>query len=252
MTTKLHTWTQREDGFLQVDGKVPVLSAAQARVFDGQVWRWRELASRHAQSSGVPIHWVLGFIYAESGGNPNATSPAGAVGLMQLHSAGARAGHTLQQCYDPELNVRLGTQYLAKLVGPKSPTLPHVASRYNAGQKQNGSPHPANNAWGMRHDQGFIDRVVAASNTALQRLKAQTVQTGEEGAGSGLGPLTGHPPGPVAGGVDPAELWARFDRIEGALGEAANLIADIRAAQAATERRSHRILAALSAANTQE
>lgn len=188
-----HTWAQRPDGFLEVDGAVPTLDAAEKRLFDSKVWRWRVHTREAAESNQVPEHWVLGVIFAESGGDPNARSSAGAIGLMQLCSSAARAGHSRDAVLDPALNVTLGTRYLASLVHPNSPTLPHIASRYNAGQKSDGTPHSANNAWGMRENSGYIDRVVRASNYARTRLLelGATEPTKPDQGGSGLLPLVG-------------------------------------------------------------
>lgn len=57
---------------------------------------------------------VKAVILQESGGNPNAKSKAGAVGLMQLMPSTAKALGV--DATDPEDNVRGGTKYLAQLI----------------------------------------------------------------------------------------------------------------------------------------
>jgi soluble lytic murein transglycosylase-like protein len=140
------------------------------KAFAAKVWGpWRELAEKHAGRTGLPVSWVLGVIFAESQGNPNAKSRTGALGLMQINFAGLRKGLTDAQVLDPDTNVRIGTDYLRELRGFVD-DLPSVASMYNAGPKGR-RPKPSNaNAWGFVEDAGYIDRVVAANNTAIKFL----------------------------------------------------------------------------------
>jgi soluble lytic murein transglycosylase-like protein len=79
---------------------------------------------------------------AESGFNPNAVSPKGAVGLMQVMPATAqRYGlqadknkSVAQKLADPKTNIRLGARYLRDL-HKMFPAMPHlVLASYNAGE----------------------------------------------------------------------------------------------------------------------
>ena len=84
---------------------------------------WTKLATAHANSVGLDPALVLAVIEAESKGRPRAMSRVGARGLMQLMPATAeeiakRHGigyHGRSDLFDPDLNVRLGTLYLAQL-----------------------------------------------------------------------------------------------------------------------------------------
>ncbi len=51
---------------------------------------YRSLASDVARQNGVPVPLFLGLLQQESGFNPNAVSPAGAIGLGQLMPGTAR------------------------------------------------------------------------------------------------------------------------------------------------------------------
>lgn len=168
----MYQWQTLPDGTVQVDGSVPTLTAQNANAFDERVWRWRELAAKHGVFYGVPIHWVLGMIYAESLGNPDAKSRDGGYGLMQLTSAAARKGKSYEELRNPDLNIQLGAEFIKLYcLGKNAPDLPRVASKYNAGMQKNGAPHPGGEPWGMRETKGHISRVVSASNYALSKLR---------------------------------------------------------------------------------
>jgi len=63
---------------------------------------------------GVPVSLLNAVAQAESGYNPNAVSPAGAQGLLQLMPAtGASLGVT--NPFDPTQNANAGAQYLSQL-----------------------------------------------------------------------------------------------------------------------------------------
>ncbi len=83
---------------------------------------------------------ALGVMRQESSFDPDAASPAGARGLMQLMPATAISvartlGDTgpLPPLTDPQLNMRLGTAYLAGLLAQFQGALPVALAAYNAG-----------------------------------------------------------------------------------------------------------------------
>ena len=203
----MHRWRTLSNGQLEVNGRVPLLSGEARSIFRAQVLeRWGELASRHAAAAGVAVAWVLGMIWAESGGNPNARSPDGGFGLMQLTSRAALDGHTgAEVLADPSLNIELGSRLIARLMHP-SDSLVEVASEYNAGATASGRPHAGGEPWGYRETPGHIARVVAASNTAIA-LGAETVADDEIGPS---GTLALPSVGPVPFGLFVAFLrWLR-------------------------------------------
>jgi soluble lytic murein transglycosylase-like protein len=96
-----------------------------------------------AERYGVEEAVVRAIIHAESAFRPNATSHAGAQGLMQLIPATAsRFG--VADAYDPAQNISGGVQYLAWLMKRFDSDLTLVAAGYNAGegavQKYGGVP----------------------------------------------------------------------------------------------------------------
>jgi soluble lytic murein transglycosylase-like protein len=98
----------------------------------------RQAASKH----GVDPALVKAVISAESGFNPQAVSPKGAIGLMQvIHETGERYGVTgdarrsaAQKLADPKINISTGVRYLSDLLRMFSGNLELVLAAYNAGE----------------------------------------------------------------------------------------------------------------------
>lgn len=91
-----------------------------------------------ATRTGLPQHWVLGLIRAESAWNAYARSPVGARGLMQLMPATAAAvakslGTRAEPLTDPAHNIRLGTTYLSRRLAELDGNPILATGAYNAG-----------------------------------------------------------------------------------------------------------------------
>ncbi|MFC7407849.1 lytic transglycosylase domain-containing protein [Hydrogenophaga atypica] len=95
-----------------------------------------------AQDHAVDPALVTAVSAAESGFRPDAVSPKGAVGLMQLMPATAeRYGvvapnrhEATKLLKDPRLNAQVGTRYLADLIRMFNGDLELVLAAYNAGE----------------------------------------------------------------------------------------------------------------------
>jgi D-alanyl-D-alanine carboxypeptidase len=91
----------------------------------------REAAARFR----VPGHWVRAVMHQESGGEQQATSPVGAMGLMQVMPAtyeGLRARYQLgDDPYDPHNNILAGTAYIREMYDRFG--APGFLAAYNAG-----------------------------------------------------------------------------------------------------------------------
>ncbi len=74
---------------------------------------WDDLMRAAADSVGLDWRLVAAVCYQESRFNPDAVSPAGAVGLMQVLPR--LAGVDSASLHDPEINLRIGARMLADL-----------------------------------------------------------------------------------------------------------------------------------------
>jgi len=90
-----------------------------------------DLADAAADRYGLPRALVRSVMAAESGLQPNALSPKGAIGLMQLMPDTAR--ELGADPWDPAQNVDAGTRYLRDLLAKYDGALWHALAAYNAG-----------------------------------------------------------------------------------------------------------------------
>jgi hypothetical protein len=91
-----------------------------------------DLIERHAGNEGIRPDVVRAVIQAESGFNPRARSPMGAVGLMQL-MPGTAAELGVVDPLDPSENIRGGVAYLGRLLTRYGNDLELALAAYNAG-----------------------------------------------------------------------------------------------------------------------
>jgi soluble lytic murein transglycosylase len=102
---------------------------------------YRTLITEESRARGLDPFLTAALIRQESMFEARVTSPAGARGLMQIMPATGRrlaevAGlqpWDAEVLYQPELNVHLGTRYLAQHMENYDGSLPAVFSAYNAG-----------------------------------------------------------------------------------------------------------------------
>lgn len=83
----------------------------------GQISPWDEYFKQYGKLFDVDWRLLASVSYNESTFNPDVQSWAGARGLMGLMPATARSlGAGSENLFAPEINIRLGTQYLKKLI----------------------------------------------------------------------------------------------------------------------------------------
>lgn len=93
------------------------------------------LINKYANLNGVDPALVRAVMRHESGFNPGAVSPKGALGLMQL-MPGTAALMGVNNPYDPEQNVAGGVGYLRRCLDRFGHNVPLAVAAYNAGPER--------------------------------------------------------------------------------------------------------------------
>lgn len=115
-----------DDPYGSYDAEISVPGSVAERL---DMWepKLRELCERY----NVDPHLARAVMRCESGGNPNAVSSAGAVGLMQLMPGTAKGLGVNPR--DPERNLEGGIKYLAQLADKYDGDYVKALAAYNAG-----------------------------------------------------------------------------------------------------------------------
>jgi len=107
-------------------------SDADTHVYDAHV-------AEAAQRFGIPDSWIWAVMAVESGGNPHAVSPKGAMGLMQIMPATwatLAARHALGgDPFDIRANITAGAAYLREL-WDRYGNVAAMLAAYNAGPRR--------------------------------------------------------------------------------------------------------------------
>src|SRR5579862_1137922 len=110
----------------------------------------RDAAARYA----LPASFVESVARTESGLKPNAVSPKGAVGVMQLMPATARA--LSADPNDPQQNIDAGTKLLRELLIKYNGDVAKALAAYNAGE---GAVDRYQGVPPYRETQSYVDKV---------------------------------------------------------------------------------------------
>lgn len=130
-SVRIAATNQTIDPLAWLAGSVQLATASTsvAPAFAG-VMQWQSLIVEAAAKYQVPAGLIAAIMSVESGGNPNAVSPAGAIGLMQIMPEQlTRLGVPQDKWADPASNIDAGTRYLAETLS-NGGTLQQAAARY--------------------------------------------------------------------------------------------------------------------------
>jgi hypothetical protein len=97
--------------------------------FPSSILQWCDLITQYAETNGLPPDLIAALVWQESGGDAQAYSRSGAVGLMQVMPRDGLAATfncangpcfasrpTIAELQDPKFNLQYGTHFLAGLL----------------------------------------------------------------------------------------------------------------------------------------
>ncbi|WP_018150114.1 lytic transglycosylase domain-containing protein [Leeia oryzae] len=125
--------------------------------------KYAKLVQKIAKETKVSPALLDGIITAESGYQPDAVSPRGALGMMQMMPATA-VRYGVKNPMNPEQNIRGGAKYLRDLLKMFDQNLELAVAAYNAGE---GSVIRAGyNIPKFKETQDYVPRVIGNMNRA--------------------------------------------------------------------------------------
>ena len=130
----------------------------------------REIAAAAARRHGLDPELVIAVVAVESGFKPEAVSPKGAQGLMQLMPKTAES-LGVADAFDPEQNLDGGVRHLGDLLALYDGDVEWALAAYNAGE---GAVHRHHGVPPYRETRAYVRKV-------LERYRAQSKQ-GEQKA----------------------------------------------------------------------
>jgi soluble lytic murein transglycosylase-like protein len=144
---QIYTWRD-DNGTLMMSDAAPADTSVEVRTFKVErasesirvtrpvsgAYRdtYDDLIVKHAQARNLRPDLVRAVVQVESGYNPRAVSPKGAMGLMQLMPATA-SQLGVRSPFDPDQNIRGGTAYLRQLLDRFQGNEELALAAYNAG-----------------------------------------------------------------------------------------------------------------------
>jgi soluble lytic murein transglycosylase-like protein len=135
-----------------------------------RVGRFRSLIEQAAQRHHLDAALLAAVVHVESGGNPQAVSPAGAQGLTQLIPVTAQR-FGVNDPFDPAQSLDGAAQYLRGLLGQFGGDVSKALAAYNAGEgnvKKYGGIPP------FAETQAYVPAVLEAYNTYRQLQPASS------------------------------------------------------------------------------
>ncbi|MEO8679138.1 MAG: lytic transglycosylase domain-containing protein [Vicinamibacterales bacterium] len=175
-TAQIYTWHDAQGTLVLSDrpheqGQIPTyevyggsktIRATKALAISSKSIQYDASIREHASRNGLSPELVRAVIQVESAFNPNAISPKGAMGLMQLMPATATE-YGVRNPFHPEQNIGGGVAYLKHLLDRYNNKIELALAAYNAGPgnvEKYGAVPP------FKETQSYVKRVTGAAPAA--------------------------------------------------------------------------------------
>lgn len=150
---------------LDESGPMPMAGSSDTPIAGAGTQQYDDFIREAAEKYGVDPNLVKSVVQQESSFNPNAGSPKGALGLMQL-MPGTAADLGVTNRLDPQQSINGGTKYLAQQLDAFGGDVKLALAAYNAGP---GNVRKAGGIPNFAETQEYVAKVTAdyAERTAL-------------------------------------------------------------------------------------
>ena len=162
-----------KERFIQPVGFNPILKEWSAEIIPTQlkeaelvVKPFNNEIRQASERYKIDLALLHAVIEVESGYRPNAESPRGAMGLMQLMPETA-AQYSLKDPFDPDTNIDAGARHLRKLIDKYG--IERGLAAYNAGE---GSVHKFNGVPPYPETRNYVSRILKLIRTTQQKNKS--------------------------------------------------------------------------------
>lgn len=163
-------------------GAMSVVFAGTTSAQSDAVLQWLPEIQSASAATGVPAEYIAAVIRVESGGDPNAVSVAGAMGLMQVMSYEFESqGISQDLWFDPATNIMAGSTEIGKFLSATGSIEQALASYFGTGCDATGTC-----------TDGYISTILsyAAAYAAAIGSGSTTVDTSGVTSGTGTGTTT--------------------------------------------------------------
>lgn len=166
---------------------VGVLSAVFAGTASAQtdaVLQWLPEIKSASAATGVPAEYIAAVIRVESGGDPNAVSSAGAMGLMQVMPNEFQSqGISEDLWFDPGTNIMAGSTEIGKFLSSTGSIEQALASYFGSGCDSTGTCTDGYISTVMGYAAAYAAAIASGSTTVdLSGVTTSTGTTAYDGA----------------------------------------------------------------------